>query len=99
MVTRANRRFHLVKPPLCCCFVAIFFVRGNQEKKSEKCGAAVANILRLNSVATTWTTKYITNSFRECRKARPADWLSHRGDLVRATFRAGRLNKSRERST
>src|SRR6266403_1298162 len=79
--------------PLCCSFVAIFFVRGNQEKKTEKGGAAVANILRLNSGATTWTSKYITNSFRECRKARPADWLSHRGDLVRATFRAGRLNK------
>jgi hypothetical protein len=68
MVTRANRRFHLIKLLFSCSFVAIFFVRSNQEKKPEKCGAAVANILRLNFVATTSASKYITDSFRECGK-------------------------------
>jgi hypothetical protein len=53
MATPANRRFHLIKLLFSCSFVAIFFVRGNQEKKPQKCGAAIANILRLNSVATT----------------------------------------------
>jgi hypothetical protein len=67
MVTRANRRFHLVKPPLLL-FRCYLFVRGNQEKKPEK-----------------------------CRKARPTDWLSHRGDSVREAFRTGRLDKNRER--
>ena len=46
MVTRANWRFHL-KPPLLL-FRCYLFCAGNQEKKPEKYGAAVANILRLN---------------------------------------------------
>src|SRR5437879_13727668 len=99
MVSHPNLRFHFVKPPFVPVSLLSFLCAAIKKKRPENCGAAVSNILRLNSVATTWTSKYITNSFRECRKARPADWLSHRGDLVRATFRAGRLNKSRERLT
>jgi FMN phosphatase YigB (HAD superfamily) len=74
VVTRANQRFHLVKLPLGRCFVAIFLCAEVKKKTPEKFGAAVANILRLNFVATTWASKYITNSFRECRKARQAGW-------------------------
>src|SRR6266481_3183762 len=32
MVTRAHPRFHLAELLFSCCFIAIFFVRGSQEK-------------------------------------------------------------------
>jgi hypothetical protein len=47
MVTRANRRFHLIKLLFSCSFVAIFLCAAVKKKPEKSGAAAVANILRL----------------------------------------------------